>query len=598
MKRVHSISILLVGFALALGVGTTAGTANSVSSFNVLVEEQVSSVKFSVQGENVISVRVAVLSLGGKQMFDSNWVTDQTVAWPLVTRSGRSASSGVYLYAISVRDRAGKEEKKLGKLALVYGREQGFSVPSVSDVAQVQPTSLPSGVKWKEQLGADSQDNFRILRRPGSGQAFQNLLTLDNAGKLSVAALCLNGVCNSSWPSVVAAGGWVDDGSVVRLENSADKVGIGTASPQYKLHVAGGGARFELSSTSKFSLGGEGNFEVDAVNVVGGRFIVTNSGNVGIGAASPLHLLQIGGGFDGNLGFDGSDESPNAGFIRFGDNTGWKLFLGRQREMSAGPLNTGPTGAIMTLQDNGNVGIGLTNPGQTLEVTGTFQVTRPNHLFTLFAANDRTVAIGALAGTTTKHACYFGTYYFGDCSSAAEYVPTVDTGSGYPEATDLVSILPKEKNPYGDDHGPFIVAKTSTPCDENLIGYILDPKSGADGKKLNDHYLPLAIYGYFPAKVTMENGPIKRGDPITSSSKPGYGMKATSACKVIGYALEDADKEGTIQVFSHLTEYAAPEVTRLQERVKTLEEQLQQVLSQLQEMRTQEGSKGEPMKTK
>src|SRR6185436_20999608 len=95
---------------------------------------------------------------------------------------------------------------------------------------------------------------------------------------------------------------------------------------------------------------------------------------------------------------------------------------------------------------------------------------------------------------------------------------------------------------------------------------------GADGEKKNDHYLPLAIYGYFPAKVTTDNGPIHRGDALTSSSKPGYAMKATSACKIIGYALEDANQEGMIQVFAHLSENAAPEIGSLRTQVQHQEE--------------------------
>jgi hypothetical protein len=82
-------------------------------------------------------------------------------------------------------------------------------------------------------------------------------------------------------------------------------------------------------------------------------------------------MLQIGGGYDGNLGFDGSDGTPNAGYIRFGDNTGWKLHFTRQREQGGGaPLNTGTTGALITVQDNGNVGIGTTAPGSPLHVAG------------------------------------------------------------------------------------------------------------------------------------------------------------------------------------------------------------------------------------
>jgi len=101
------------------------------------------------------------------------------------------------------------------------------------------------------------------------------------------------------------------------------------------------------------------------------RFVIDwQTGNVGIGTTSPLHMLQVGGGFDGNLGLDESDGSPNAGYIRFGDTTGWKLHFTRQREASGGDLNTGATGALVTIQDNGNVGIGTTDPALPLHVAG------------------------------------------------------------------------------------------------------------------------------------------------------------------------------------------------------------------------------------
>ena len=36
----------------------------------------------------------------------------------------------------------------------------------------------------------------------------------------------------------------------------------------------------------------------------------------------------------------------------------------------------------------------------------------------------------------------------------------------------------------------------------------------------------MALTGQVPVKVTTENGPIKKGDLLASSSKPGYAMKA------------------------------------------------------------------------
>lgn len=49
-------------------------------------------------------------------------------------------------------------------------------------------------------------------------------------------------------------------------------------------------------------------------------------------------------------------------------------------------------------------------------------------------------------------------------------------------------------------------------------------------------------------------------------------MKATGACQIIGYALEDADHEGQIQVFANHGESTAPAVTSLQAQVQTLEQ--------------------------
>src|SRR5262249_25424851 len=73
--------------------------------------------------------------------------------------------------------------------------------------------------------------------------------------------------------------------------------------------------------------------------------------------------------------------SPNAGYIRFGDQTGWKLHFGRSRERSGGPPNSGTTGALMTLQDNGNVGIGTTSPQAKLDVRGDVKLGTNGQLF-------------------------------------------------------------------------------------------------------------------------------------------------------------------------------------------------------------------------
>ncbi|MBI3659124.1 hypothetical protein HY230_01465 [Candidatus Acetothermia bacterium] len=59
----------------------------------------------------------------------------------------------------------------------------------------------------------------------------------------------------------------------------------------------------------------------------------------------------------------------------------------------------------------------------------------------------------------------------------------------------------------------------------------------------------VAAVGRVLAKVSLENGPIRVGDPLTSSSKPGVAMRATKAGKIVGYALENAKSDGKILIW-------------------------------------------------
>ncbi|MEK7590933.1 MAG: hypothetical protein AAB489_01865, partial [Patescibacteria group bacterium] len=47
----------------------------------------------------------------------------------------------------------------------------------------------------------------------------------------------------------------------------------------------------------------------------------------------------------------------------------------------------------------------------------------------------------------------------------------------------------------------------------------------------------LALAGRVPVMVSDENGPIRPGDLLTTSSTPGVAMKATKAGPIIGKAL-------------------------------------------------------------
>lgn len=51
----------------------------------------------------------------------------------------------------------------------------------------------------------------------------------------------------------------------------------------------------------------------------------------------------------------------------------------------------------------------------------------------------------------------------------------------------------------------------------------------------------VGMMGHIITKVSIENGPIRPGDPLTTSSLPGHAMKATKSGYVVGKALKSFD---------------------------------------------------------
>jgi len=94
---------------------------------------------------------------------------------------------------------------------------------------------------------------------------------------------------------------------------------------------------------------------------------VVSAASIGIGTNAPVRTLQIGPSLDATFGLEPSDASPRAGFIRFGDHTGWEFIIGRSRESSGGPLNTGYQGNLFSIRDDGAV---FQSGGYPLGATG------------------------------------------------------------------------------------------------------------------------------------------------------------------------------------------------------------------------------------
>lgn len=89
-------------------------------------------------------------------------------------------------------------------------------------------------------------------------------------------------------------------------------------------------------------------------------------------------------------------------------------------------------------------------------------------------------------------------------------------------------------SPAQDRH----VTKSSEPYSTSVVG-IYSTKPGILGSKhamgnANTFEVPVAMVGIVPTKATAENGSIKRGDLLVSSSIPGHVMKATDLHRAVG----------------------------------------------------------------
>jgi len=86
------------------------------------------------------------------------------------------------------------------------------------------------------------------------------------------------------------------------------------------------------------------------------------------------------------------------------------------------------------------------------------------------------------------------------------------------------------------------IFRSSTPYDEKMVGVIGENPVLVFGKATTTTF-PVVTAGETLVRASNLNGQIKKGDFLTSSSKPGLAQKATQSGFVLGKALEDFDKD-------------------------------------------------------
>jgi hypothetical protein len=348
--------------------------------------------------------------------------------------------------------------------------------------------------------------------------------------------------------------------------------------------VVGGGARNraggpEGSTPLDFSFatvgGGESNTASGfyAATIGGGRLNVASAGYSTI-AGGESNVTSgiwstIPGGFANTAGGRASFVGGVGGRVRDATETGDSdgdegtfLWAGHL----AGPFtSTGPNQFLVRAA--GGVGINTTAPlpgGLTLGAPGklTFGA-QTRQMIDLWGAEQ--YGIGVQSGTV-----YFRTapgsgayaWFLGGSHSDAQYDPGPGgvrqmrlegtgnlfvRGSVNPGGADFAEMLPAEPGLEAGDvlaigpDGQLTLA--TTPYQDTVAG-VYSTKPGlvggaADGDS-TEGKVPLAVAGVVPVKVTAENGPIKPGDRLTSSSTAGHAMRASRERVVVGVVIGKA----------------------------------------------------------
>ncbi len=160
-----------------------------------------------------------------------------------------------------------------------------------------------------------------------------------------------------------------------------------------------------------------------------------------------------------------------------------------------------------------------------------------------------------------------------NCMSSNSTVARIDkTGKGFfnggtqtggADLAEAFEVIGNEKDYEPGDVlalSPDVAGKIqkTTKAYSSLVSGVYATKPGVllterDGDADMSDTVPMGVVGVIPTKVTTENGPIKIGDLLVTSSTPGHAMKGTDASRMlgatIGKAMQNFDaKQGIIKV--------------------------------------------------
>jgi hypothetical protein len=269
--------------------------------------------------------------------------------------------------------------------------------------------------------------------------------------------------------------------------------------------------------------------------------LIDNTGNVGIGTTSPETKLHVNGGavrtqyLDPGFRFENSSE-----YMRFGrpGAVGTDFWAGFMHNINYEGFGNGDDFTIFTYgQDlvlypqsgqihllGGNVGIGTTSPAAKLDVKGSMIV-------------EGMMTVGG-EGTTGKVSILNGANLeVAAIGSGFDYAETFSTRYDELEAGTVMII---------DRENPGNLCVSDRPYDKKVAGIVAGANGLSSGVMLGqagvDGEHPIALAGRVYCKVDGKYGAVEPGDLLTTSPTPGYAMiirdRQEAQGAVIGKAMQ------------------------------------------------------------
>ncbi len=354
---------------------------------------------------------------------------------------------------------------------------------------------------------------------------------------------------------------WFNNGGTAIFQGGTERfrvhtdgnVGIGTTAPTYKLDVNGSGY-FANNLTVATPTDGPHAATKDYVDnaLTSGTFWAangddiynSNSGNVGIGigTTAPGSLLSI-----ANDNWVTALNNDDTGYVNmFKVNSNNQLELGTA--INAGTFEFAPDSGFNTFADmavTSDPAVG-TVEGYSMKIDG-------NNILSLYSEADGSGGIqneGVGIGTSNP---LEKLHVVGNVRVSGTLA--TQTGSDFAEEFVVSDYIEPASVVVMGDLGYKSVKESSEAFDSSVVGVVSDNPSIVAGKVDSDNKAIVAMVGVVSVKVVDEGGNIKRGDLLTSSSVPGYAMKADKYVggTIIGKALEDLEGEkGMVKVLVNL----------------------------------------------